>query len=146
MQLPYVRSHLLRLEQLLGVAHRVSSDLQHVLLVTDSLAGRAADKWLGHNFRKSARWWWSLSRTSEVIKGILGQYPKKLLDRSAGRRLEGHQRSLSQRGCTNCCEGQEIPVLNDRRAVTLAFEESAAQFENLHWFLNELCLEIAQDK
>ena len=37
-------------------------------------------------------------------------------------------------------------MLNDRRAVVLAFEESAPQFESLQWILNELRLELAQDK
>ena len=127
-------------------AQSLKEDCGFLLL---NLGGRSAHQWLSRYFRQPKRWWWSLSGTSQVIKDILSQYPSSSSS-STVRRIAGASRGVA--GLTRnvvvpiVVRGKEILVLNDRRSVTLAFEEAAAEFENLHWFLNELRLEIEQDK
>ena len=119
-----------------GQASTTKEDHGFLLL---SLAGRSADPWLHLHFGKKPKWWWYRSGRSKLIRELLDQYP---VSRSKGTKL-----SLSSKVVVPIeVRGHQILVLNDRRSVVLAFEESAPQFESLEWILNELRLEIEQDK
>ena len=111
-----------------------------------NLGGRPAHQWLSRYFGQPKRWWLSLSGSSQLIQDILCEYPGV---GSNAPRTHGATRGVI--GLSRSCvvsivvRGKEILVLNDRRSVTLAFEEATAEFENLQWFLNQLRLEINQD-
>ena len=105
-----------------GRAETTKEDCPFLLL---RLGGRAGAPWLGKHFRQPAKWWWSLSRRANIIKDMLEQYPTK---------LNGRSRNVV---VPIVVRGQEILVLNERRAVVLAFEEAGAQFESLQWFIDE---------
>ena len=124
-------------------AQSLKEDCGFLLL---NLGGRPAHQWLSRYFGQPKRWWLSLSGRSQLIQDILCEYPGV---GSSSPRRHGATRGVVglSRNCvvSIVVRGKEILVLNDRRSVTLAFEEATAEFENLQWFLNQLRLEINQD-
>ena len=118
-------------------AGRAETTKENCSFLCLQLGGRPAAQWLSRHLGQSPKWWWYHSRRSKVIEDIVGQFPCSALGSRANKKL-GLSRNVV---VPIVVRGQEILVVNDRRKLTFAFEESAPRFESLLWFLKELRLE-----
>ena len=90
------------------------------------------DRWLDEYLEKPTKWWWLNGRHQPLIQEVLQAIP------GTGGKWQ-KRAGLSKRNLVKIVvRGREVVVMNNRKAVTLAFSATTFDGQDLQWILEAL--------